>query len=228
VKRSLLLCLLVGSSATKPVAIPVPVPLAVPTAVPDEAVLQLAAHRAKLIGWLHDYRDAGAFPTDEAGNPISVFVDAHGVRCPMAELLHKSGRDDLVDAVAKEANGVRLADVHEGPLHAWMLGSGLTMDEGAMNVDFGWMQREEHAAQTLAARAEVRGKLEASEIALRDNTSAALAAAAKRLPAQQRPAQLAIAPIRGAVIPKAAIPKPAPLIQLSAGELRRMIGTPRY
>jgi hypothetical protein len=216
VKRFLALAVLAACSSTTPP--PAQVTAAV-VALPDESILQLAAHRAKLIGWLHDYRDAGSYPTDEAGRPISVFVDAHGVRCPMAELLHKSGRDDLVDAVAREANGVRLADVHEGPLHAWMLGSGLTMDEiamvqGAMNVDFGWMQREEGAAQILAARAEVRGKLEASEIALRDNTSAALAAAAKRLPAHQQPANLAIAPVHGAVIPKAAIPKPVQLGEL--------------
>ena len=155
----------------------------------------------------------------KADGPASVFIDTiwFGVGSNGFPTIF------AVTTIASDVfHGVRLADVHEGPLHAWMLGSGLTMDEiamvqGAMNVDFGWMQREEHAAQTLAARAEVRGKLEASEIALRDNTSAALAAAAKRLPAQQRPAQLAIAPIRGAVIPKAAIPKPpAPVVAAPA------------
>ncbi len=206
-KRFLVVSVLVACSATTPPPVAV-----APTTASNEAVLQLASQRARLIGWLHDYREAGIYPTDAAGRPASVFVDAQGVRCPMAELLHKSGRDDLVEAVAREANAVRLADVHTGPLHAWMVGSGLTMEEislvqGAMNVDFGWMQYNEEASQMLAARAEVRGKLEASEIALRDNTAASLSNALKRLPPQQQPETLAATPVRGAVIPKAAMPK---------------------
>ncbi len=206
---SLALCSLVACSATTPP------PVAVAPAAPShEAVLQLASQRARLIGWLHDYREAGIYPTDATGRPASVFVDAQGVRCPMAELLHKSGRDDLVEAVAREANTVRLADVHTGPLHAWMLGSGLTIEEislvqGAMNVDFGWMQDHEEGSQLLAARAEVRGKLEASEIALRDNTAGSLTNAMRRLPPRQQPEALAATPVRGAVIPKVAMPKVA-------------------
>ncbi len=217
---SLALCSLAACSATTPSP--------VAPAAPTEAVLQLASQRARLIGWLHDYREVGRYPTDAAGRPASVFVDAQGVRCPMAELLHKTGRDDLVEAVAREANAVRLADVHAGPLHAWMLGSGLTIEEiamvqGAMNVDFGWMQSNEEAAQMLAARAEVRGKLEASEIALRDNTAASLSSAVRRLPPQQQPETLAAAPVRGAVIPKAAMPTLAiaPVQQPSTIVLRR-------
>jgi hypothetical protein len=108
---------------------------------------ELAARRAQLIGWLHDYYEAGQFPTDAAGQPQSVFVDAKGVRCPMAELIWRSGHQDLVEAVAREHNAVRLAEVTSGPLHDWMVGSGLTSDEislvqGAMDLDMTWMRKE--------------------------------------------------------------------------------------
>ena len=44
----------------------------------------LAARRTQMLAWLHDYTEAGQFPQDANGNPISVFRDARGVRCPMA------------------------------------------------------------------------------------------------------------------------------------------------
>jgi hypothetical protein len=171
-------------------------------AIPTDSVTELAGRRAELIGWLHDYRVAGVYPADARGNPTSVFVDANGVRCPMAELVHKSGRDDLVNAVRQEGNGVRLADVHTGPLHDWMLASGLTQEEiamvqGAMNIEpyFG-----ELAASPIAIeRAEVRGQLEMAEAALRQATAASLAIAANRLPIPNVVA-LAASPIEGHVL----------------------------
>lgn len=216
-KSLLAISVLAACSSTTTTAKP-PAPVAVVAPVPDDTVIELAARRAQLIGWLHDYREAGAFPIDALGMPASVFKDQSGVRCPMAELLHKAGRDDLVDAVAKEANGVRLADVHAGPLHAWMLSSGLTeqeiaMVQGAMNISMTWMPEEnpEHE-RIFAGRAAVRAKLEIAEIALRDNTAASLAAAAKRLDGQKVVA-LASMPIHGAVVPAAAIPAPG-VVQL--------------
>jgi hypothetical protein len=180
--------------------------------MPDDGatVAELAQHRAQLIGWLHEYREAGVFPTDANKLPISAFKDAQGVRCPMAELLHKSGRDDLVDAVAKEANTVRLEDVHTGPLHDWMLGSGLTEEEismvqGAMNISYEWMPAEDN--HILEARAAVRAKLEIAELALRNSTGASLVAAKARLPGTATLAQLARAPVHGAVVPATAIPR---------------------
>lgn len=187
--------------------------VAVSASTPEASpVLELAQRRATIIGWLHDYREAGVFPHDANGMPASVFLDPSGVRCPMAELLHKAGRDDLVEAVAKEANAVRLADVHAGPLHAWMLASGLTQEEismvqGAMNISMDWMPVEESGASILAGTAAVRAKLEIAEIALRDNTATSLATAAKRLPASARPEQLASMKIAGAVVPATAIPR---------------------
>jgi hypothetical protein len=171
---------------------------------------ELAARRAQMIGWLRDYREAGQYPTDASGRVASVFVGANGVRCPMAELLHKSGRGDLVAAVAKDNNTVRLADVREGPLFDWMLSSGLTLDEinlvqGIARIDYGWMNREiqiEGANVILAGKAQVRGKIESVEMALRDNTKTSLVIAQKRLPANRTVDDLATAPIVDAVVAK--------------------------
>src|SRR5260221_2136150 len=107
--RTLLaLSLVAGCSITKPAPVS-----------PTDTTVELAARRAQMIGWLHDYRERGVFPLDAAGRPTSVFMDANGNRCPMAELIHKSGRDDLVAAVVAENNAGRLADVHQGPLDDW-------------------------------------------------------------------------------------------------------------
>lgn len=190
------------SQAPAPIA---PTPVAEAAASP--AAFELAARRAQMLSWLHDYREAGVFPTDALGRPASVFVDERGVRCPMAELVHKSGRDDLVAAVAREHNAVRLADVHDGPLHDWMLASGLTRDEinlvqGVMELDLGWMEQELRVAgtQILAANAQIRGKLETAEVALRDNTAASLGTTVKRLPPGRDADALARTPVAGSVL----------------------------
>lgn len=186
-----------------------------PAVVANDAVYELAARRAQMIGWLKEYREAGQYPTDVSGRVASVFVGENGVRCPMAELLHKSGRDDLVAAVAKDNNTVRLADVHDGPLYDWMLSSGLTMDEinlvqGIANIDYGWMNNDNVLPiqelgpndVILAGKAQVRGKIESVELALRDNTGTSLAIAAKRIPAERTIDGLAKAPIeKAAVVP---------------------------
>ncbi|MEO8846180.1 MAG: hypothetical protein ABI591_04880 [Kofleriaceae bacterium] len=173
----------------------------IPTQV--DSVTTLAGRRAELIGWLHDYRVAGVYPADASGNPASVFVDANGVRCPMAELVHKTGRDDLVEAVRQEGNGARLADVHTGPLHDWMLASGLTQEEiamvqGAMTIDFNGGRRD---WTVVIEQAEVRGQLEMAEAALRQATAASLAIVARRLPTPNVIA-LASSPIKGHVLPE--------------------------
>lgn len=202
-QKSLLALALLSACSTTHAA---PTPTVPKAATIDTSgnVYELAARRAQMLGWLREYRDAGNFPVDAAGKPASVFQDANGVRCPMAELLHKSGRDDLVAAVVKVNNTVRLADVHDGPLYDWMLSSGLTPNEinlvqGAMNNDFGWMREinVEDPSTILAAKAQVRGKLETAELALRDNTSTSLAQANKRLPAERTVDGLAHEPITG-------------------------------
>lgn len=177
--RMLCFVVLVGCAA----ATPAPQSAASPVA-------SLAGRRAQLIGWLHDYRMAGVFPKADNGRMLSVFVDAQGVRCPMAELVHASGRDDLVDAVHRENNTVRLASVHSGPLFDWMLASGLTQEEiamvqGAMNIYEGnnfFILGTADATQLATDKAAVQGQLQMAETALRQATATSLAIAASRLP----------------------------------------------
>jgi len=201
-KQAILMTMLLAACSTTSRA-PAPTPaVAEPAAA---TVAELAARRAQMIEWLHEYEQAGVFPTDAAGMPLSVFRDARGVRCPMAELIHRSGRDDLVDAVAREANALRLADVHDGPLYAWMMRSGLTQDEiamvqGAMTIDEMRMMRELPVQDLRIASANgvVHGKLETAEIALRNATAHSVSVAAARLPAARAHAA-------GPVVPKAAV-----------------------
>lgn len=168
------------------------------TGAQPAAIAELATRRAQLISWLHEYTEAAVFPTDSFGRPLSVFADEHGVRCPMAELIYRDGHADLVETTRRTNNTVRLRDVTSGPLLDWMTGSGLTRDEiamvqGAMDIDYAWMRqpsepsnagpilgRAEEAlrAESLAARAQARGRLESAERALRDGTRHALARAA--------------------------------------------------
>jgi hypothetical protein len=180
-------------------------PARVSPQTPNQSVPELAARRAQMIQWLHEYREAGIYPSDAAGMPASVFRDANGVRCPMAELIHKSGRDDLVDAVATQANALRLADVHSGPLYDWMTHSGLTLQEiamvqGAMNIDMGPLEYIPQNREIIMASAlgQVRGHLDTAEVALRDGTAAGLTALAALAPSEKTkgpivPAQLAAA-----------------------------------
>src|ERR1041385_4914849 len=75
-----------------------------PTASSSSQLGELTRRRDEAIARLQEYRKNGVFPTDAGGMPLSVFRDAHGVRCPMAQLIHDSGRDDLVNAVVAKDN----------------------------------------------------------------------------------------------------------------------------
>ena len=104
--------------------------------VPSQAPRRLAATSAEIktartlaLARLATYRKRGEFAANAKGYPMSVFRDAEGRHCPMAELIFQSGHADLVDEVVKTNNGLRLADVHDGPLATWMATSGLTRAE---------------------------------------------------------------------------------------------------
>jgi hypothetical protein len=180
------------------------------TAPASPSTPDLAARRAQMLAWLHEYTRAGQFPQDAAGHPLSVFRDARGVRCPMAELIYRSGHGDLVDTVARTHNDLRLADVHDGPLYAWIVESGLTQEEiamiqGAMTVEeMQW--REQGGRLDLAAAVplngtawaeavrlagewgQVKGHLATAEVALRNETAASLQTAQTRRAPRTRPA----------------------------------------
>jgi hypothetical protein len=90
----------------------------------------LAAHRAEQIARLHAYAEAGQFPHNTAVAPsLHMFRDAAGRYCAVANLVHRDGRDDLVEATVRDQNDLAIADVHGGPMMDWVLASGLTQEE---------------------------------------------------------------------------------------------------
>ncbi len=90
--------------------------------------------RTQLTEWLRDYRNAGAFPVNEdfPERATPYFRDRHGNLCAMAYLLARSGRGDVVDAVANSRNNARIHDLADMPvLTAWLDSVGLSVDEAA-------------------------------------------------------------------------------------------------
>jgi hypothetical protein len=90
--------------------------------------------RAKLIGWLQQYRDAGEFPQNErfANLAMPFFRDGHGALCAMAYLIERSGRPDLVDRIAMTRNNAFIAELANDPaLRAWLDSVGLSVNEAA-------------------------------------------------------------------------------------------------
>jgi hypothetical protein len=91
---------------------------------------KLAKARKLQIARLRAYRKAAKFPrqfVDPA--PTSVLVDDRGYLCAVAHLITKAGLGQLVQETAAQNNLLHFADVHDGPLLAWMLSSGLTQEE---------------------------------------------------------------------------------------------------
>jgi hypothetical protein len=91
---------------------------------------ELARHRALQIERLGAYAQAGQFPHNYA-QPTSahIFRDDDGRLCAVANLVHRDGRDDLVEATVRDHNDLAVVDVHDGPMLAWIESSGLTQDE---------------------------------------------------------------------------------------------------
>ena len=164
-------------------AIPKPVAPATASAF---TIATLGVHRAEMIAALERYEQSGMFPIDpKTSYPVSEFRDERGVRCPMAELIYQSGHADLVDAVVRTNNKLRLADVHSGPLYDWMLDSGLTVQEIAMVQ--GELEIEANfevppALEIAAIGGQIHGRLEVAIQALRAATPYSLVEAAARLP----------------------------------------------
>jgi hypothetical protein len=99
----------------------------------------LAAQRALQIQRLHDYRLAARFPANVyVEGWLNVFQGEDGSLCAVANLIHQSGRDDLVAQVVRENNFVALRDVHDGPIMDWILASGLTHEETVMIQGIGY------------------------------------------------------------------------------------------
>lgn len=98
----------------------------------DRAALraELARHRALQIERLGAYAQAGQFPHNYSQAATAhIFRDDAGRLCAVANLVHQDGRDDLVEATVRDHNDLAVADVHEGPVLAWIESSGLTQEE---------------------------------------------------------------------------------------------------
>ena len=93
----------------------------------------LAARRVQLRR-LAAYRDRGTFPLNEgqAAHAAPIFVDRHGMACAVGHLMRCSGRADDVDSIAKHNNLVYVPDAAQGAVAAWVLTSGLTLEEAAL------------------------------------------------------------------------------------------------
>ena len=90
--------------------------------------------RAKLIGWLREYREAGSFPRNDRfpDRAMPFFRDSRGVLCAMAYLIDRSGRRDLVDRIAATRNYAFIPELAGDPdLRAWLDRAGLSAAEAA-------------------------------------------------------------------------------------------------
>ncbi|MFK7928574.1 MAG: hypothetical protein AB8H79_10330 [Myxococcota bacterium] len=88
------------------------------------------AQRAQHIDVLERYAERGTFiEAPEVNGYFHRFVDDRGHRCPVAELVWRSGDRELVQSTARDDNEVELATVRDGPLMEWILTSGLTQEE---------------------------------------------------------------------------------------------------
>lgn len=90
--------------------------------------------RALLIEELARYRERGDFGRRAVAEPgrVPIFVDDGGRHCAVANLLHRTGHDALVDAVRWVDNGAWVVDLAGDPAFAsWLDAHGLSLWEAA-------------------------------------------------------------------------------------------------
>jgi hypothetical protein len=127
---------------------------------PDTAALRaaLVKQRALNLKRFEAYREKRVYPHNlYAPDTRNVWKDPDGHLCAIATLVHDSGNDDLVEAIAKDENFVKLADVTSGPIVDWILTSGLTQEEAVMiqaptEADMEAYEAEQRAEQRKLAR----------------------------------------------------------------------------
>lgn len=97
--------------------------------------------RERLIAVLRAYRERGVFGRnlDFVGERMPQFVDRDGRRCAVAELLHASGEDNLVQRVSESNNHAWVLDLScEPQFLRWLDENGLSLDEAArIQLPFG-------------------------------------------------------------------------------------------
>ncbi len=92
------------------------------------------AARTRLIETLRAYRERGEFArqTLDPRALVPQFVDGEGRRCAVAELLHATGQDELVQRMRAGANEAWIADLAEdAEFLSWLEAHGLELREAA-------------------------------------------------------------------------------------------------
>lgn len=154
---------------------------------------RLAQTRETNIGRLQEYADRGVFPMNLNGVAYAnLFRDEQGTYCAVANLiaLTSPAGSALANTTATENNGVRLGEVHSGPLHDWILESGFTQEEIAA-IQFPDMPRfgARNPVIDQTIRNEAQAHFRAVISMLRANTQASLTQAVARLDARPGPAR---------------------------------------
>lgn len=152
----------------------------------------LDARRTTQIARLHAYAARGEFPQNPTPVVAHMFKDDAGRLCAVANLLHADGLDELVLATARTKNDLAIADVVEGPMMDWVLGSGFTQEE-LVRIQLPLPPQEAHvrpATQLVPvavapspvrpARETIRQHLATVEAELRANADASLTMAVLR------------------------------------------------
>ncbi len=151
---------------------------------PDAAMrATLAEQRELMIARLHDYWTKGEFVENPAptGGRGHFILDGRGKPCPLASIIIESGRRDLIDQAARENNGVKVADLSDGPVYDWILNSGLTKEECVLIQQ---PSKRGPAAPPVEQRKDsesIASVLKRVEEQLRTSTDESLAMAVKRL-----------------------------------------------
>lgn len=93
----------------------------------------LASRRTQIVRLL-EYRNRGLFPQNEghSASPLPIFVDHHDTACAVGHLMRLSGRERDVAGIRQEDNLVYVPDLTSGPVIAWTVTSGLTLEEAAL------------------------------------------------------------------------------------------------
>lgn len=146
-----LLCIVLALAAPGCIT-PAPTPVArqapryerFPGAERVDALVWLRARRSRTLSELQRYADARRFPGGLEGAPrvggddphhdaatpgVHAFIAPDGDRCALAHLIEASGRGDLVRRFAAEQNDVCIGLTDDAELQAWVLESGLTLEE---------------------------------------------------------------------------------------------------
>ena len=173
-------------SSTTPVASPTtPLP---PDVLDDRAALaalrlELAEHRKVQIERLRAYRMRGVFPRNRVvPRKANIFIDESGTLCAVANLVWQDGLGDAVAQASRENNFVRVAELDSGPLHDWMLTSGLTREEIAViQAPYAPMPIDREVSWDAAEDKRLVDHFVAVEKRLVDDTDRSLAIAVSRL-----------------------------------------------